>query len=163
MKFSTTSTVVFASFLLAGFSTTSAESTVETPAVRTDVVDKTILALKTSFVRAVRDCDEACREDRNVKLGDLELDQRSVSEEATDLVKKLMASKDFDVETVTSWIDRAGEIQRVYFNSVFQYFKDGAPKDAFFYLDIGNFGRLGIYTKCPSPSEEEHLESFLTE
>lgn len=108
-----------------------------TKAVRTDVVDKTVLALKSSFLKTVRHCDEACREERNAKLSTFELDDRAISDEAIEMVKRLMAAKDINLEIVNAWIDRAGDIQRNYFNSVFQYHKGGATKDALFYLDIG--------------------------
>lgn len=129
--------VLLGVLVLSPYPIASAESSDdEAKVARTDVIDKTVLALKSAFARALENCDASCRSDRNAKLGDIEMDD-IMSQEAIDLVQKLKSGEDIDLAVVNLWIDRAGEIQRNYFNSVFRYHKTGDVKDALFFLYIG--------------------------
>ncbi|OQR79100.1 hypothetical protein BIW11_05969 [Tropilaelaps mercedesae] len=131
--------IVFGVFVLAhAIITASAESPLdETKVARTDLVDKTVRALKSAFFRLLEDCDVSCRSEQSSRLTGMDLDEETMSKEAVYLINKVKSGEDIDLPLVNSWIEHAGYIQENYFNSVFRYHKTGDVKDALFFLEIG--------------------------
>ncbi|XP_022693288.1 uncharacterized protein LOC111262921 [Varroa jacobsoni] len=129
--------VFFGVFILTHHSIASTKSSDNKAKIpRIDLIDKAVLALKSAFLRALKQCDSSCRADRNAKRLDGDMEEAS-TQEALELIAKLKSGQNVDLGIVSAWLEQAGDIQRNYFNSVFRYHKDGDVKDALFYLDIG--------------------------